>query len=627
MAMQWAAWMVAAGILMTIVSMVWRVRLWRRGAAVPVDLLRGLLAMPRRYLVDVHHVVSRNPANARMHVFAAGSFVALLPAMLALACWPHVVLAWLVGGLGVTQAVGGMLVIRRRRAPASAHLSGGRFRHLGMGLLACGLFAVLAAASFLQPWLAASKVVMLLVIVLGLYWIPSLLGGIARAPLRHALAGALHLAVHPRPERFSNVRPGLKTALRGLPQIAGTHALGTANIVDFSWTRLVSFDACVQCGRCESVCPAYASGMPLNPKRLIADLVATLDPAGAAYTGSPHPRMPAVQPAGDGALMAPAGMIAADTLWACTTCRACVEECPMLIEHVDAIVDMRRAVVLRDGKPPAQIAAQLRTIEETGNTVGARLGHRHAWLAPLGVPVLSEVGTCDVLLWLGDGAFDLRGQRTLRAFIDLLKRAGIDFAILGDEELDCGHNTRRFGDEVAFVALRDRNLKALSSYRYQRIVTVDPHVLHTLKNEYSLTVPVVHHTEILVELLDTGRLSAPRTQAAMLSYHDPCYLGRYNDIFEAPREILRRCGVELTEPDTVRRRSNCCGGGGGSVLSGATAIQPIPIRRLDELTAAGQDTVAVACPGCTQMFESVPGRKTTVLDVVEILHASLEPSR
>ncbi|MFK8250356.1 DUF3483 domain-containing protein [Ancylobacter terrae] len=604
-----------------------RARLWRIGRAARVDWARGLLALPKRYLVDVHHVVGRDPFAARMHALVAGGLLAG-SALAALALVPPLGgsrLWWaLVALVFAAMLAGGAMVGRRRYPVKPARLSGGRFQILPFLLIGYGLGAFLVA---LDAMLAGA--------VAPLAWLGLALAtgagaGLAlqldRGPMRHAFAGAAHLAAHPRPERFEGVR---ETALRPLDLEA--EKLGAETPADFAWNRLLGFDACIQCGRCEVACPAFAAGQPLNPKRLIQDLVATLTPGegATAYAGSPYPnarpvdgrRGPDRPIVGAGALVHP------DTLWSCTTCRACVEECPMMIEHVDAIVDLRRFQTMELGEVPEKAAAPLAELRLADEPGGRPLAARTDFAAGLPLPLIGAKGAAEVLLWLGEGAYELRYGRTLRALVALLHKAGVDFAVLGPEERDCGDLARRLGDEATFQRLARANIETLAKYRFARILTADPHALHVLRNEYPAfggRYEVVHHAAFLDELVAAGRLPLGAGDAARVTYHDPCYLGRYNGEFDAPRRLLDRLGIERVEMERAGPRSMCCGGGGGAPVSDIEGERRIPDIRMAQAGATGAAIVAVACPQCTAMLEGVTGDRPEVRDIAELVLAAVE---
>jgi len=615
-----------AAALLAAVEAARRIRLWRVGkpAAIP---LAAVLTLPRRYLVDVHHVVARDPFASRMHMLVAGGFLAggLFTALAVLPTLGASRLYWLPPAAAFAMMLGGAAMVRRRRAPIRpARLSGGRFTGLpwlfaafGVGGLVVSVTTVLAGPPALG-WIGAALA------AAGAF---GLALQVHSGPLRHIVAGAIHLVAHPRPTRFAGVRD---TALAPLDLSADR--LGIAVPADFPWNRLAGFDACIQCGRCEAACPAFAAGQPLNPKKLIQDLSAAIAPGGSdeAYTGSPYPGLPVGTHHGGPHLPLVGAMVPAETIWSCTTCRACVEECPMMIEHVDAIVGLRRFETLERGAVPgkgADVLAELRLADDPG---GRPLTARTDFAAGLTLPVLAAGGSTDLLLWLGEGAYDLRTGRTLRALVRLLQAAGVEFAVLGPDERDCGDLARRLGDEATFQRLATDNIAALSARRFARILTADPHAFHVLKNEYPALggrFEVVHHTTFLAGLLAAGRLSAAPLAGGPVAYHDPCYLGRYNGEFAAPRALLDALGLERREMARSGRKSMCCGGGGGAPVTDIPGEHRIADLRMGQVVETGAVTVAVACPGCTAMLEGVTGPRPEVKDVAELLWEAVEAAR
>jgi dimethylglycine catabolism B len=596
-------------------------RRWSIGQPTKIDWLAGIARLPHAYLHDVHDAVSRERLAGLMHALTAGGLVACLMLLILIAwvgwrgAFPGALLL-----LSLVAMIGGSLLVARRRWPARpARFSGGRFQILPALLLLFTVAATLIAFGELG-WVTPSAALQMpcaLALVL-------LATQVAWGPLKHVVAGTVNLVAHPRPDRFASQVPVADLQ----PLDLGGERLGIAEIGDFAWNRLTSFDACIQCGRCEEACPAFAAGQPLNPKALIQDFVAALPgPAMEHYSGSPHP--PRLAESG-GAIIHLGqdgrGAVHSDTIWACTTCRACVRECPMMIEHVDAIVDLRRYQTLEQGATPTKGADALAELKAADNPGGRTLSSRMDWASDLDLPVLAKTKSADTLLWLGDGAFDLRNQRTLRALVRLLRRAGIHFAVLGVEELDCGDIARRLGDEATFQDLARRNIATMAQYRFARIVTADPHVLHCLKNEYPALggrYEVIHHTTLLAGLLADGKLAPRKAPGGSITYHDPCYLGRYNGEIAAPRAILDRLGVERREMERSGMRSSCCGGGGGAPLSDIAGKRRIPDIRMDHAKATGAATVAVACPNCAIMLEGVVGPRPVVADIAELLEAAL----
>ncbi|MBO0664231.1 (Fe-S)-binding protein [Jiella sp. MQZ9-1] len=619
-------WIVVLMIAVAGVQIGRRLRLWRRGQPAPVDWLGGLRALPKRYLVDVHHVVERDRAAAKMHVPLAGGLVAacgflLIGLVTGLTAWRFfwalVTLAFL------AMTAGALLEIRRRYPRRLARLSGGSWQTFPFALIAFAIASGLSAlfATFGNALPALELLTLILAAVGGV----ALAATAAEGPMRHALAGATHLVVHPRPQRFGG---GRSTELKPLDLDA--EKLGTETPADFAWNRLVAFDACVQCGRCEAACPAFAAGQPLSPKHLIADLAAAS--AGGErppYHGNPYPN---ARPVGGriglhAPIVSAEGVIHPDTLWSCTTCRACVEECPMMIEHVDTIIDLRRFQTQERGAIPLKAEEPLANFRGCDEPNGRVLAERTDFAAGLKLPVIAAGGQTDVLLWLGQAAFDLRGQRTLTALIRILTAAKVDIAVLGADERDCGDLARRLGDEATFQRLASANVAALASVRFRRILTADPHALHVLRNEYPAfggTYEVVHHTAFLAELAAAGRIPLSPLAGRSITYHDPCYLGRYNGEVEAPRRLLDALGLERHEMARSGKRAMCCGGGGGAPVADIPGDTRIPDLRMAQAAETGAKTVAVACPQCAAMLEGVTGERPVVKDVAELFLEAIE---
>jgi Fe-S oxidoreductase len=298
----------------------------------------------------------------------------------------------------------------------------------------------------------------------------------------------------------------------------------------------------------------------------------------------------------------------------------------MMIEHVDAIVGLRRQLTLEQGATPNKGAAVLENLEATDNPGGFDPATRMDWAADLDLPRMAERGRADVLLWLGDGAFDLRNQRTLRALVKVLRAAHVDFAVLGDEERDSGDVARRLGDEAGFQRLARSNIATLARYRFAEIVTCDPHSFHVLKNEYGALgghFSVVHHSTYIARLVEQRRLKLAPWAGESVTYHDPCYLGRYNGEYAAPRQVLQAVGIRVVEMERSGFRSRCCGGGGGAPITDIPGKRRIPDMRMDEIKATGAATVAVGCPQCTAMLDGVVGAQVAVRDLAEIVAAQL----
>jgi len=615
-------------ILLFILGAFRRAHLWTRGAS-KASVWCEVFALPRRYFHDVHNVVSRDASVARMHAAAAGGFVAVcllafVVHVLGVSSWG---LRWLLVGATALISLGGLLVIMRRvGAQRPKRLSAGAYELMGFALLGFGVFFCIS--TFIQAdlidfnWISMWGFALLLV---GGASTIFLIPGMTAGPMRHAFAGVLHLMFHPRAERFTG--RGRHTALKMLELDAVK--LGSAKDTDFNWMQRLSFDACVQCGRCEDVCPAFAAEAPLNPKKLIYDMWASSTGPGhdRGYAGAPYPYAEEMREAPGGELSGPEGLIGEDTIWACTTCRACVEACPMMIEHVDAIMDIRRFLTLEDGATPEKGVQLLENLNQTDNMSGKSPHKRLEWAVDLDLPLAEPGKTFDVLLWLGEGALDLRGQRTLRALVSLMRRANVDFAVLGEVEADCGDAARRLGDEASFQRLALQNIDNLNGLNFTRIVTADPHVLHALRNEYpdlGVEYRVEHHTAFLLSLIEQQKLPLEKLNLGALTYHDPCYLGRYNGEYDAPRRLLKAIGTDLIEMERSREKSFCCGWGGGAAFTDIPSKHRIPDLRVNQAQKIDAKSIAVACPNCAVMFGGVTQTDVDIMDVAEIVALAVE---
>jgi Fe-S oxidoreductase len=458
-------------------------------------------------------------------------------------------------------------------------------------------------------------------------------------PLRHIIYSPLNIF-------FSSFKPAGQLAALDLED-EKIEQFGVAALTDFRVTQLLNGDACTECGRCQAACPAYMAGTPLNPKRVILDIRDSL----TAFQGV-LAKPDRAEHRDD--LQVTGVRISEDALWACTTCRACVYECPVLIEHVDSIVDMRRDLVLMEAKPPTQLQNTFTNAERAGNPWGNR-GSRLDWTSGLDfeIPLLADVKSCDVLYWVGcAGAFDPNSQRTARAVATILHKAGVNFAILGDEETCHCEWARRGGNEPLYQAGAQANIETMGQYQFKVVITHCPHCFNTFKNEFPQFMPksengkpawqVAHHTQYIAKLIAEGKIkpdyakgSAP---AQTVTYHDSCYLGRYNDEFDAPRDMLKAIpGVNLVEMARSREKGLCCGGGGAQVWMETHAEHPVNQIRLEEAmtTLGGSNghadstgTIAAACPFCTVMLGSAAQTKgvteqVKIRDVAEIVAAAL----
>ncbi|WP_202079693.1 heterodisulfide reductase-related iron-sulfur binding cluster [Caldalkalibacillus salinus] len=446
---------------------------------------------------------------------------------------------------------------------------------------------------------------------------------------------------------------------------------GVGKVEDFTQKQLVDLYACVECGRCTNMCPASGTGKMLSPMDLITKIRDHLTDKGAAIT-SRTPWMPAyafsdtqgnqlaqakqaVRQAGDDEAAATAekevlsnfeysidligDVITEEEIWACTTCRNCEDECPVMNEHVDKIIDMRRYLVLTEGKVSQEAQRTFNNIERQSNPWGINRKERIEWrdqFEDIHVPTVKETEEFDVLWFVGSmGSFDNRNKKVAHAFAKLMNEAGVKFAILGNEEKNSGDTARRMGNEFLFQQLCMENIETLQKYDVKKIVTACPHTYNTLKNEYpefGLEAEVLHHTELIVECLRDGRLKPSKTVDERITYHDSCYLGRYNNIYELPREILKTIpGVDIVEMERNRERGMCCGAGGGMMWLEETEGKRVNLERTEQALAVNPSVISSGCPYCLTMMND--GTKALEVeesvqtkDIAEILLSAIETS-
>jgi Fe-S oxidoreductase len=418
---------------------------------------------------------------------------------------------------------------------------------------------------------------------------------------------------------------------------------GVGKIEEFTQKQMLDFYSCVECGRCTSVCPANTTGKLLSPMHLITKLRDHLTEKGAAIT-SRSPWVPAMvfAPESQGNALEVeliGGVITEEELWACTTCRNCEDQCPVANEHVDKIIDMRRHLVLTQGSMPHDGRRALQNIERQGNPWGISRNDRVKWVKEvdpedeLQVRTVKENPTFEYLFFLGSmGAYDNRSRKITHAFVKLMKEAGISFAILGNEEKNSGDTPRRMGNEFLFQQLCADNIATFQKYKVKKIVTTCPHTYHTFKNEYpefGLTAEVFHHTELLDLWVKEGRLTPQYEVNERITYHDSCYLGRYNEVYEEPRNVLRAIpGVELVEQARSRENSMCCGAGGGMMWMEETAGTRVNVARTEQLLSVKPTVISSACPYCLTMVEDGTKMKEVeeqvkARDIAEILAQSV----
>ncbi len=397
-------------------------------------------------------------------------------------------------------------------------------------------------------------------------------------------------------------------------------ALGLAGTRQLSWKSILDLYTCSECGRCSEQCPAARTGKTLSPKELTTGIRDQLLGRNQGVKG-------------DAELVGDDLAVGIDALWACTTCRACEDACPLFISYVDKIVDMRRYQVQEKGEMPDKLAAAFRNTENSGNPWGFPARDRTRWADGLHVPLVGESEKAEWLLWVGcAAAYDDRAAKSARAVARLLDEAGVSFAILGQEENCTGDFARRAGNEFLFQMQAAENIETINGYGIKKIVAICPHCYNTLKNEYcdfGGCWEVMHYTDLLAELIECGRLNPTHEVTASVVYHDSCYLGRYNGKYESPRRILDAIpGVKLVETEENRDKGLCCGAGGAQYFKEEEAGEKRVGRlRAEQLLGTGADTVGSSCPFCISTLAdaiSALGESPHQADIAEILLASVE---
>jgi Fe-S oxidoreductase len=385
------------------------------------------------------------------------------------------------------------------------------------------------------------------------------------------------------------------------PDLENAETFGVGAIEELTWKDLFDLYNCTECGRCTSRCPANMSGKELDPKMLILNLQEhLLESAGSGRPGHAS--------SGKGAEPMVGGVVRDNVLWACTMCRWCVDACPVFIEHVPKILDMRRWLVLTESRFPNELQPAFRNLENNGNPWQMSWQTRTEWAKDLGVRLMSDVREAEYLYWVGCyGSFDERNKKVARAFVKLLQAAGVDFAILGNEEKCTGEPARRLGHEYLYQTLAQGNIETLKQYRFQTIVTACPHCFNTIKNEYpdfDGHFRVIHHSQLLDDLVRGGRLVLEPQASERITYHDACNLGRYNGVYEEPRRVLASATRgEMVEMRQNRSRGFCCGGGGGRVWVEENEGRRVNQLRVEQAMEVNPDVLASACPFCLTMFE------------------------
>jgi Fe-S oxidoreductase/nitrate reductase gamma subunit len=423
---------------------------------------------------------------------------------------------------------------------------------------------------------------------------------------------------------FANTQPRGK--LRTLPidlEGEGEMNLGAATVEDLTWKEILDTYSCTECGRCQSACPAWNTGKPLSPKLLIMNLRDHLFEKGpeiisARRQGAEYERE-TLNP----------NVIEDEVIWDCTTCGACLQECPVDIEHIDHIVDMRRTLVMAESRFPQEAGLLLRNLESSSNPWGADQSERANWARGLGVRILEDGRAPEYLYWVGcAGSFDDRAKKIAQAVAKVLQKAAIPFAILGPGELCNGDPARRMGNEYLFQELARRNIETLDGKGVRKIIVNCPHCFNTLRNEYpdfGGNYEVIHHTQLFARLLKEGRLRPTAEVNEVLTYHDPCYLGRHNDVYQEPRDVLDGIpGLSTREMPRHGARTFCCGAGGARMWMEERIGKRINMERTEEAISTGADTLGVACPFCLIMLDDGAKAKGEVIKVMDLAQVVAE---
>ena len=426
---------------------------------------------------------------------------------------------------------------------------------------------------------------------------------------------------------FNKLQPGKYVPKKLDLEDEEAEQFGVLDVEHLTWKQILDGFTCTECGRCTDVCPAANTGKPLSPRKIIVDIRhRTEEKAPLLIKGEENPEIM------EKTLVH--NYISDEELWSCTTCNACVYECPVTNEHLDAIIDMRRNLVLMESQFPNELNPLFKNLEVNFNPWAYNHQDRAAWAEGLNIKTMAEDSNAEYLFWVGcAGSYDARYQKVSKAFAKIMQKAGVEFRILGTEEKCNGDTARRLGNEYLAQMLMMENVETLNKYGVKKIVTACPHCYNSLKNEYPQfggNFEVVHHTELIDKLIKENKIELTiDANETKITYHDSCYLGRYNSIYDQPREILGQIeGVELLEMERSKDRGFCCGAGGGRMFMEENVGKRINVERTEEAVNTGAETIASACPFCMTMLtdgtKALDKEEIEVKDIAEIIAEHLK---